>query len=231
MFYFPQAIFFPPNLFCCFQELGYVKNCVANIKSVMTFLLKRNLHHDSPHFLEQKFERQVERPEEGQRMWRGRVVAILVGDAQTPSVCREHFQVPGSAHVLRLWRVSVRTRPGHAPVLSPPPSLTPTPRRIAFELEANLDDWQGSPPGAVGGHHGLLQWVDAVGSTTERLNWEQKSACSVHALLQTVLRPESPKRSCFQKPVDKSWTWRGLWRRRDGPCLEVSSVREEGNWE
>lgn len=56
MLYFPQAIFFPQNLFCCFQELGCVKNCVANIRSVMTFLLKSNLHHDSPHFLEQKFE-------------------------------------------------------------------------------------------------------------------------------------------------------------------------------
>lgn len=64
-------------------------------------------------------------------MWQGRVVAVVVGGARTLSLYQSHFLVPGSAHVLQLRQVSVRARPGHRAGLSPPPSLTPTPRRIA----------------------------------------------------------------------------------------------------
>lgn len=76
---------FPQNLFCHFQEFGYDKNCIANIRSVMSFLLKSNLHHDSAHLLKHKFEWQVQWLGEGQRMWQGRVVTVIVWDARLPS--------------------------------------------------------------------------------------------------------------------------------------------------
>lgn len=111
-------------------------------------------------------------------MWQGRVVAIVVRDAQIPTLCEEHFQVPGSAHVLCLHQVFVRARPEHTQVLSPPPSLTPTPRRIALELEASLGDQQSSPSRS----YRRASWLASMsGSRTEHLNGEQKSACSVYA--------------------------------------------------
>lgn len=68
----------------------------------------------------------------------------VVRDARMPSLCRGLFPVPGSVLVLHLRLCQSKTRT-HT-VLSPPPSLTPMPRRIAFELEADLDDWQSILP-------------------------------------------------------------------------------------
>lgn len=193
----------------------------------MTFLLKSNLHHHSPHFLEHRFEWQVQWLGEGQHMWQERVWLSWSGMLKCHPPCQEHLPVHGSPHVLHLPWVSVRARPEHTLVLSPPLTLTPTPGRIAFELEASLEDWQSSSPRgcrrasrlpSVGEH--------TSGSRVEQQNWEECmfSTCS----LQTVLRPESHQKEQFKKAYRQEL--QGIMK-EERLCLEISSVREEGNWE
>lgn len=141
-------------------------------------------------------------------------MAAVVRDAQIPALCQEHFQVPGSAHVLHLHQVFVRARPEHTPVQSPPPSLTPTPRRIVLELQSSLGDWQSSPSRS----YRRASWLASMsGSRTEHLNEEQKSACSV-CLLQTILRPENQK-ELFLKACGQELNLEGIMK-EERLCLE-----------
>lgn len=78
------------------------------------------------------------------------------------------------------------------------PSLTPMPRRFAFELQVNLDSWQSNSSGTVGGHHSWLQSVNAVDLGLR----PEKPVFSAH-LLQTIRKPESHQEELFFKSL---WT-------------------------
>lgn len=122
------------------------KNCIANIRSMMTFLLKSNPHHGSPHFLEQSLNDRFSGLGKGSICGRGGWWLSLSEMLKCHPFCQEHFPVLGSPHVLHLHWVSLKARLEHILVMSSPLSLTPTSRKIAFELEASLEDRQSSPP-------------------------------------------------------------------------------------
>lgn len=143
-------------------------------------------------------------------------------------LCQEHFPVHGSPHVLHLHWVSVRARPEHTPVLSPPPSLTPMPRRIAFESEASLEDWQSSPPRSCRRASHSLQWANTFGPRMKHQNQEQRECMFSTCSLQTILRPESHQKEQFLKAYGQELNLEGIMK-EERLCLEISSVREEGN--
>lgn len=154
----------------------------------------------------------------------------LFGMLKCHPPCQEPFPAHGSPYVLCLHWVSACARPKHTLVVYP--LLTPACLRITFEIEASLVDWQSSPPRScqrtsqlpsMGKHSWVWNGTPEL-RAEEFMFMSMFSTCS----LQTILRPESHQKELFLKAYGQDLNLEGI-RKEERLCLEISSVREEGN--